>query len=544
MRELQKFREVIKSAFPNLKDLQRILDENKCSDWWSNINTSQDDDNFLYDLIKKIESECNIPNFLDILLQNKLNNKNLWKFYFKYLFDNYSTDKGSFIELSKILKNFTRSEIDKISTNAEPFLQEILNKNQEYKNNNLILLLLKIENFQLVIDSCLEILPSWIHIYCNEDIEYINNNNNGLTSIPKLFCILQILIEKYPDRKDCKSLISNFVEKLREKIDDEEIKKQMENCLKPVETKEIPSTRYPDIINAYLLILVEPPKKGKSCLNAFLELPNKDIRPLDLKSNSSMKGCTVLFKKNDKQTQISIFEFITESKKILKEEQKPYNLTIEFFLPIEYFHYDIEHLQIPKSRMDTTSIGEEYNLIYRSYDRLIEIEEWNRLQKAWERVRDILKKNNQQEFPMNIIQADPYFEYLEQIDFTEWKCLVNRLEERKIGLKLNCCLPTLDINRRNVFKGIVYSGIPIAIWIRKINQDEIREFKEILINVNLDCFSEPKNLLNRIRDKRKQVYQKQETIREQYLGYNLGILYESDRWGSAIPDELYIPLTE
>ncbi|MBD2491694.1 effector-associated domain EAD1-containing protein [Aulosira sp. FACHB-615] len=83
-KERRDFREVIKSAFPNLKDLQRILDENECNNWLRNVNANQDDDNFLYDLIKKIESDGNTSIFLEILYQAKPNNSTLKNFYNRY----------------------------------------------------------------------------------------------------------------------------------------------------------------------------------------------------------------------------------------------------------------------------------------------------------------------------------------------------------------------------------------------------------------------------------------------------------------------------
>ena len=82
--EKKQFREAIKSAFPNRKDLVRILNDNNCGEWIKNVNTNQDDENFFTDLIEKVESDGNTFALLNIVFKAKPNNLNLKTFYNQY----------------------------------------------------------------------------------------------------------------------------------------------------------------------------------------------------------------------------------------------------------------------------------------------------------------------------------------------------------------------------------------------------------------------------------------------------------------------------
>jgi hypothetical protein len=82
--EKKQFREAIKSAFPNRKDLVRILNDNNCGEWIRNVNTNQDDENFFTDLIEKVESDGNTFALLNIVFKAKPNNLNLKTFYNQY----------------------------------------------------------------------------------------------------------------------------------------------------------------------------------------------------------------------------------------------------------------------------------------------------------------------------------------------------------------------------------------------------------------------------------------------------------------------------
>ncbi|MCC5659175.1 effector-associated domain EAD1-containing protein [Nostoc sp. XA010] len=271
----------------------------------------------------------------------------------------------------------------------------------------------------------------------------------------------------------------------------------------------------PQVLQAYLLIIVKPEENNNYRLNAYL-IPNEEdkdnIEPLDIEL--AKKGILCTFDK----IQEKVPEFIKKSEKhIINNTTRPWELTIEFFLPIAHLNEKVEQWQYSyDDDLDDSLLGEKCRVVVRSSDRL-QRGDWIRaLRFGIDRLKNVRAELNDQ-----IIQDK--FVHLTELNSFNWKSLKNTLEKDKIGLKFSCPLPVSDEKYKELFKAILISGIPIAVWKRSSisNMNPIDEFNKFL---NVNSLSDCSKLFNLLLEERKLAYQEAQC--ENYLGYHLGVLCE------------------
>lgn len=271
----------------------------------------------------------------------------------------------------------------------------------------------------------------------------------------------------------------------------------------------------PEVIRVYLLIIIKP-ENNQYRINAYL-IPNEEdkenIEPLDIEL--AEKGILCTFDKIREK----VPEFIKKSEThIINNTTRPWELTIEFFLPIDHLNAKVEQWQYAyDDDLDDTLLGEKCRVVVRSSDRL-QRGDWIRaLRFGIERLKNVRSELNDQ-----IIQDK--FVHLTELNSFNWKILKNTLEKDKIGLKLSCPLPPVsDEKYKELFKAILISGIPIAVWKRSSipNMNPLDEFNKFL---NVNSLSDCSKLFKLFLEERKLAYQ--ETQCENYLGYHLGVLCE------------------
>lgn len=275
----------------------------------------------------------------------------------------------------------------------------------------------------------------------------------------------------------------------------------------------------PELLRSYLLIIIKPEGNNQYSINAYL-IPNEEdkdnIEPIDIELAEKGFLCTF------DEIKQKIPEFIKISEKeIIDKTNNDFELTIEFFLPTEYLNEEVEHWEISSNRYLKRFIGDEYNVVVRSYERLIKPNFRKSLRTYLNRLRQVRDKLNKE-----IIQdVQDVFEHLEELETLDWRSLKYQLEknENKIGLKLSCSFPLVSNQKyEELFHAILSSGIPIVIWKRSssIPNDELDTF------LSVSCLVRCNNLFNHILSKRQAAYRKEEEERKKDLGYHLGILCE------------------
>ena len=258
-------------------------------------------------------------------------------------------------------------------------------------------------------------------------------------------------------------------------------------------------------LRSYLIVVLRPEPNLKFCVNAWL-IPDDSVkgssRFSSLDINEETKG--VVCSPSD------ISEVVT---KLLKRSLdymlgKNYNLTIEFFIPIDYLSTDLDRLEITED-YESYPLGKEFKVLVRSYERLENnylsryLPQWR---SNWERAT-----SNFQTVP--ILDS---FKPFSTINNCNWKKLAVDLKE-KIGIKITCVVPELE--QKNLFKAILISAIPIAVWLRKdIREcDREPELDRILTSGDLEMLPEY------IRKEREDAYI--DDI-EEHFGNHLVLLWE------------------
>lgn len=451
------------------------------------------------------------------------------------------------------LQNFFRNNVINLLVDDE---NSILNKPKLVKN---LISLLEQEDFELIKSAGFYALPDLQSLNDNNQQDIKDLETTSLCVLFKIFILLNMLLNEYPKKDDVLAILI-FADRLYQTTQKPELQNQLKAWVQEVNQKygfslpQVQNTQNSQLksnIEAYLMITVRPSTElGKFHLNAYLELPGKNIIPIDLAEDSSQKGVTISFKKNaNGQAPKEIINYIKKSEKIIYQKRqeigyKACRLKLEFFLPFECFHENIEHLKIPKFGEDFATIGERYTLIVRSYDRLNDFQLWNRLQEVWIRIKTLCDRMTTASSCQEISdELNSYFENWRIIENYNWKKLSYQLRE-KIGLKLACCLPTSEKDCQEIFKAIIDRGIPFAIWRRtsELPESELISYQNLMQYLTWEFFVNPNRFFDALNKERQRANTNE--CPEQFLGYHLGILYESDRWGQDIPLLEYISLSE
>lgn len=314
--------------------------------------------------------------------------------------------------------------------------------------------------------------------------------------------------------------------------------------------------KYPSIYSTglpYLLILFEPnissDSKPKFEVNLKAELKFQErsdwqkirIEKVDLTA-SKLIGANLKNKEDIKATCLKLYELIEESNKKLLIYENINQLTIELFLPNQYFVFFAPEIEeLPINEPDPDWFGSKYKLIIRSFDRFNEpvyhrmlLAKWTELSHLVEQdplTPHTLKKFNEKIISLNKLQQS-----------YNWKRLRKKADQQLININLNCPLAQKSYNChiQQLLTSLLRCGIPVSLWLRKNtlenlklgekeeqeSQEEVGKFKfeDILTIENLQV---PEKLVESIRNIRQNAYIVDKNEQQEYLGYHLGFLFDN-----------------
>ncbi|BBC26647.1 hypothetical protein [Pseudanabaena sp. ABRG5-3] len=265
-------------------------------------------------------------------------------------------------------------------------------------------------------------------------------------------------------------------------------------------------------LRSYLIVVLRPEPNLQFCVNAWL-IPDDSVkgsfRFCSLDINEEQKG--VVCSLNDIPSVVR--SLLDKSLKHLFDRDYDYELTIEFFLPIDYLSTEVDRLEVIPDPLDCDEfnpLGIQYKVVVRSYERLENTYLLHNFQQ-W--------KNNWNRADINfkLIPSLDSFEPFTTVNSCNWKKLAMDLKA-KLGIKITCVPP--EPERKNIFKAILKSAIPIAVWMRKDIRECDRESK-------LDCLLTSGNLETLpeyIRKEREEAYICDDP--EEHFGNHLVLLWE------------------
>jgi hypothetical protein len=469
---LKEIEEALQAAFPNKEELERML-RYECD---SHLNAESNRYTLiLFQVIQDFDRTNKLPELIRGALKDNPSNSKLKEV-------NKKIEVFYFINDNPILNSFSQE--------LTPILEKI--------------------NFGKIKGVCDKVIPELSINLPDFEINDINS--------------LKYLFYKYSDLLSDDTLpILKFVHLLAcDKTQDSEIRQKLQNwadnTVKKYNLK--PLTFYkrelPEVLFAYLLIIIKPEENNQYRINAYL-IPNEEdkdnVEPLDLESTEKGILCTF------DQIKENIPNFIKKSEAILiNNTNRPWELTIEFFLPITHLNEKVEQWKYSyNDDLDNSNIGEKCRVVVRSSDRLQRGDWIKALRFGMKRLKDVRAELNDQ-----IIQDR--FVHLTELNSFNWNKLKNTLEKDKIGLKLSCLPPVSDEKYKELFKAILISGIPIAIWKRSNSMPNMNSQDEFNQFLNVTSLNNCSNLFKLILEERKIAYQ--EALCENYLGYHLGIFCE------------------
>jgi hypothetical protein len=270
------------------------------------------------------------------------------------------------------------------------------------------------------------------------------------------------------------------------------------------------------ILKSYLVIVIkelQPKPKLKFKVDACL-IPDDSVkgeegfRPLIINEDIN-EGL-----KNNLWSPSKITDLVKDLLKqsIAKLAEMKYELTIEFFLPMDYLYTEVDQLKVIPAPSDENKfypISNEYRVLVRSQERLGERYKnyYPRWEKNWERLDTYLKK----------VPSLNSFEPFNTDDNRECDALAYDLEE-KIGIKIGCILSVKK--RKILFNAILLSALPIAVWLRKdVGENDLDgKFNDLITSCNLEELPEC------IRKERRKAYRDNNPAKN--YGYHLALLWE------------------
>ena len=185
-------------------------------------------------------------------------------------------------------------------------------------------------------------------------------------------------------------------------------------------------------------------------------------------------------------------------------------------MPIDYLSIELDRLEITDF-LGSYSLGKEFKVLVRSYERL-ENNYLSRYLPQWRSNWDRAMTNFK-----TVPSLDSFATFTMVNNSYNWKNLAVDLKG-KLGIKITSFPP--ESERKNLFKSILVSAIPIAVWLRKDIKDCDHNLDRLLTTGNLE------NLPEYIRREREDAYYCDEP--EEHFGNHLVLLWEDPN--RLIPD--------
>ena len=269
----------------------------------------------------------------------------------------------------------------------------------------------------------------------------------------------------------------------------------------------------------YLIITIssEPADNNQFTLHSWLVMGEYEDY------SKYLNNCQSLLNSNETESGIKcqlsqvenfIDRFIQDSSKPDLSKKEIKELTIEIFLPIDLLHTEVEWWNFTDFDNSKRPIGTMYPVRLRSVERLhkdylkLYLNKWK---KKWKKTKSVLKQQPTWEY-------FGHFDLIENENFIA-ESLIYELHE-KIGFKSTSCPP--QQKRKDLFKAILKSAIPIALWTRYNCPNRHQEIEHLLNWQPLNC------LCDSIKKKRMNaVAQKDEIQKKQHLGSHLAVIWEN-----------------
>ncbi|MBE9070986.1 hypothetical protein IQ260_30575, partial [Leptolyngbya cf. ectocarpi LEGE 11479] len=189
-----------------------------------------------------------------------------------------------------------------------------------------------------------------------------------------------------------------------------------------------------------------------------------------------------------------------------------YELTVEFWLPFDLMldlKADSWKIKSQKRGRSRTSVplGSKHKVVVRSFDRYDVKSDYNNLVKTWNKLNSY-----------SITKSDFNIVTTKIVYLSCWAKLESLLQASdpyKLGMAIACSLNSEKQKKDKLIEKILDSGIPIVVWSRDRNLENLE--KNMCSLFNLAHLTDDSHLLEKISNIRKFADD------QQPLGYHLGV---------------------
>lgn len=234
----------------------------------------------------------------------------------------------------------------------------------------------------------------------------------------------------------------------------------------------------------YLLVEIHPSKKDSDQYRIYFSFwqDQENIKYYEIEDQT--------YTINDISEKVSeVLNMITKKYKYGMTE-----LTIEFFLPLELMHCEVDQWSKSHSLLSLVNIGIDYKVIVRSLERANDMGLHGYWKEKWDKAQSISSK------PVNhnIFGISDLNQYSAQRLYKEL------IHSKEVCLGFLTFLPSICNDKRSVLSEIISAGIPIILWSRLCHDEckkplEVnRKFKALFEN-NRVC-----QIPDQIRSERRQ----------------------------------------
>jgi len=394
-----------------------------------------------------------------------------------------------------------------------------------------------VESFEKVLSASTQTLPD-IDINHPDLREQLCNNE--LSDPTKWLILLNIFLKTWGSNEKDQLYVVLFIQKLEFLVQGttKTALSQWLNSL-PESIRPAPKQSEPEIyperpsdealkkLQAYFLITVEPLEASdcdKYRVNGYVvtRIGNED-RYTKIKSISLLiplpKEANKLFTDNPHYTleQINqeLPEWLIQAKEVIDNQcteiQKSYHLelppvsdlTVEFWLPFEHLSTAAETWKIygqpTRLKRRTRTLGQEYRIVVRSYDRFSDPGSLNELNRTWQA---LLTASQDSVDDGSTFLNTPHFDC-----WSHWEKLKRLSKQVYQGLSLICPLCSQQYKRQqeDLFAWMLEKGIPFVLWSRSVDltDEQKKALKQKMTEMlTADTLNQLEQLFEKIKQSR------------------------------------------
>jgi vWA-MoxR associated protein C-terminal domain/Effector-associated domain 1 len=170
-------------------------------------------------------------------------------------------------------------------------------------------------------------------------------------------------------------------------------------------------------------------------------------------------------------------------------------LTVEFWLPFNHLSTPAETWKIYEQptllKRRNLALGEKYRVTIRSYDRFIDPDAFNNLNRTWQKWTNL--------------SAVPNTHHLDC--WNHWESLRQQLQDSCLSLSLTCpvCVEEYQQQREKLFAWILTEGIPLVLWSRavELTDEQMAALKQRMQTMlTADIINQLEQLLEQVKQAR------------------------------------------